>query len=328
MNAIVLEQFGPPHALRWARIADPEPGAGQLRIRVAAAGVHRIDTWIRAGAETPATVPLPVLPWVPGREVAGEVDAVGPGVDPVWLGRCVAVHLGAAGGGYAERAVCALEAVHVVPARLDAAAAVAMIGTGRTALAVIERAGITPEDVVLVTGAAGGAGDLVVQYLGRVVGATVVGAARGVEKLASVREAGATLAVDYGRPGWTREVATWLDGRGVSVVLDAVGGTRGREALELLTAGGRFVVFGWASGCPTPLGTEDLAPRGLTVTAAVGPALALRAGGLRALQERALAEAAAGRVRPRIQRFALRDAAAAHAALEARRVVGKVVLLP
>ena len=328
MHAIVLREFGPPGVLRLEAVADPDPAAGQLRIAVTAAGVHRIDAWIRAGIESPATLPLPALPWIPGREVAGVVDAVGPGVDPGWLGRRVVAHLGPAGGGYAERAVCGEDAALVIPERVGDDVAVAMIGTGRTALGVLDVARVEAEDVVLVTGAAGGVGSLLVQHLHRVAGATVIAAVGGAAKVEHAREDGADVVLDYDEPEWTRAVRAALGDRDVSVVLDGVGGRMGRDAFELLGAGGRFVFFGWASGTPTAFTTDDLYARGLIAAAAVGPALLRRAGGMRALQQRALAAAADGILTPRLQRFSLADAAAAHAALEARVAVGKIVLVP
>jgi NADPH:quinone reductase len=100
--------------------------------------------------------PLPELPMVPGREVAGVVDAVGPGVDAGWTGRRVVAHLGMANGGYAELAVAAAGALHEIPDGLSAEVAVAAIGTGRTAVAILKVATLTRDDVVLVTAAASG----------------------------------------------------------------------------------------------------------------------------------------------------------------------------
>ena len=98
MHAIRLHEFGPATNLTYEEVPDPEPGPGQVRIAVAAAGVHLIDTTIRSGAQAGA-FPLPELPAIPGREVAGVVDALGAGVDEGWLGRRVVAHLGAASAG-------------------------------------------------------------------------------------------------------------------------------------------------------------------------------------------------------------------------------------
>jgi NADPH:quinone reductase len=326
MRAIRLHAFGPAENLRYEAVDDPRPGPGQARIVVAAAGVHLIDTVLREGRAM-GPLALPDLPTIPGREVAGVVDAVGPQVDEQWLGRRVVAHLGPASGGYAELAVRETEALHPLPDGLADDAAVAMIGTGRTALAVLEVAQLTAQDVVLVTAAAGGLGSLLVQAA-RNAGATVVGVAGGPAKVQRVRQLGATVAVDYSAAGWSEAVRGELDGREVTVALDGVGGALGRGALELLAVGGRLVLFGWSSGEPTELSIGDLYSRGLTVSAAIGARIAQRPGGLRDLEERALAAAAGGQLVPLVQRFALAEAAAAHTALQTRATVGKAVLVP
>ena len=326
MHAIRLHAFGPAANLRYEEIEDPRPGPGQARIAVAASGVHLIDTTLRAGRPM-GLLPLPELPAIPGREVAGTVDAVGPEVDERWVGRRVVAHLGQASGGYAELAVRETEALHTLPDGLADDAAVAMIGTGRTALAILEVAQLTGEDVVLVTAAAGGLGSLLVQA-SRNAGATVVGVAGGPAKVQRARQLGATVAVDYSAPGWSDAVREALGGREVTVALDGVGGTLGRGALELLGVGGRLILFGWSSGEATELSIGDLSSRGLTVSAAIGARIAQRPGGLRDLEERALAAAADGRLVPLVQRFALAQAAAAHTAIENRATVGKTVLVP
>jgi NADPH2:quinone reductase len=327
MRAIRLHAFGPAENLRYETVDDPVPGPGQVRIGVAAAGVHVIDTVIRSGRRQ-GPLPLPALPAIPGREVAGVVDALGPGVDDGLLGRRVVAHLGAASGGYAELAVRDAEALHLIPDDLADDAAVAMIGTGRTAIGILETARLAADDVVLVTAAAGGLGSLLVQAA-RDAGATVVAAAGGEAKAARARELGATIAVDYSADDWGATVREALDGRDVTVALDGVGGALGRGALELLGPGGRLILFGFASGAPTQLSAGDLFARGLTASAAVGPRVLQRPGGLRDLEERALAAAATGRLIPVVgQRFPLAEAAAAHAAIEARATVGKTVLVP
>jgi NADPH:quinone reductase len=326
MHAIRLHAFGPPENLRYERVDDPRPGPGQARIAVAAAGVHLIDTVLREGRPM-GPLALPDLPTIPGREVAGTVDAVGPEVDERWLGRRVVAHLGPASGGYAELAVREAEALHALPDGLADDAAVAMIGTGRTALAILEVARPTADDVVLVTAAAGGLGSLLVQAA-RNAGATVVGVAGGPAKVDRVRQLGADVAVDYAAAGWSDAVRAALDGRDVTVALDGVGGAIGRGALELLGVGGRLILFGAASGEQIELSVGDLYSRGLTVSAAIGARIAQRPGGLRALEEQALAAAADGRLVPLVQRFALAQVAAAHTAIQARATVGKTVLVP
>jgi NADPH2:quinone reductase len=326
MYAIRLHEFGPPENLRYEQVDDPEPGPGEVRIAVAAAGVHFIDTRIRAGQ--PGPMPPPTLPQIPGREVGGVVGAVGEGTDASWLGRRVVAHLGAASGGYAELAVVSAEELLPVPDGLSDETAVAMLGTGRTTIAILDAAQLTADDVVLVTAAAGGIGSLLVQA-GHNVGATVVGLAGGPAKLDRVRGLGADLAVDYTEPGWDQRVRDGLGGREPTVALDGVGGEAGRTTLELLGVGGRILFFGNASGELTRLSTGDLFSRGLTASAAIGARLARVPGGLRRVAERALAEAAGGRLVPLVDKpYPLSEAAAAHAALERRATMGKVVLVP
>ncbi|WP_067169775.1 zinc-binding dehydrogenase [Microtetraspora niveoalba] len=329
MYAIRLHAFGPAENLRYEEVEDPVPAAGQVRIAVRAAGVHLVDTVLRAGDYGGGPIPVPELPTVPGREVAGVVDAVGEGADPGWLGKRVVTHLGMAPGGYAELAVRDAAAIHELPDGLGFEAAVAMIGTGRTTMGILDVAALTADDVALVTAAAGGIGNLLVQAA-LAAGATVVGLAGGPAKVERVRALGATHAVDYTGPGWPRAVREALGDRPVTVALDGVGGAPGRDVLELLGIGGRVILFGWAdaAGGPTEITTRDLYERGLTASVAVGPRVLNRPGGLRGLEERALAAAATGALVPLTQTFALKDAAAAHAALESRATTGKVVLTP
>ncbi len=260
MRAIRQHQVGPPDVLRLEELPDVHPVADQVRIDVGAAGVHLLDTLIRRG-ETGGPFPPPALPMTPGREVAGVVDEVGAGVDRALLGQQVVAHLGAASGGYASRAVAPVTSVRPIPDGVDAAAAVALIGTGRTAMAVLDLAAPTGDDVVVVTAAAGGLGNLFVQAA-RSAGATVVGLAGGPEKAAVVEQLGADVAVDYLRAGWTATVRERLGGKVASLVLDGVGGQLGRGAFDLLGAGGRIVMFGWSSGAVTPFTSSDLARAG------------------------------------------------------------------
>ena len=332
MHAVRLHAFGPAENLVHERVDDPVPRAGQVRIAVAAAGVHLLDTALRQGMAGPYPAPT-ALPTIPGREVAGTVDALGEGTDPGWLGKRVVTHLGMVPGGYAELAVADTARLHEIPGNLDAAEAVAMIGTGRTTMGILQFTSLGTEDVAIVPAAAGGIGTLLVQHA-KNVGATVVGLAGGPAKVARVTENGADLAFDYTRPDWADTVRTALAGRPATVVFDSVGGDIARAAVDLLGKGGRHVVFGWTSegphnGGPLSYPEEERAARGITSENVLGPVMIQKAGGdIRALEIRALSEAAAGRLRPAVQRFPLADAARAHHALETRGTTGKVVLEP
>ncbi|MGW0392297.1 zinc-binding dehydrogenase [Streptomyces sp. NPDC003042] len=330
MNAVRLHAFGPAENLSYETAPAPVPAAGQVRIAVAAAGVHLLDTALRQGDKGPAPA-LPELPTIPGREVAGTVDALGPGTDPSWLGRQVVAHLGFAPGGYAEYAVTDAHRLHAVPPGLDPAEAVAMIGTGRTTLGILQFADLGPDSVALVPAAAGGIGTLLVQYA-KNAGATVVALAGGPAKTARAAANGADLALDYTAPGWTDTVrAHYPDG--ATVLFDSVGGATARTALGLLAPGARHLVFGWSGGPLDLTDTEraELTARGITTRGVLGPAMLEAVGApdpLRVLETRALAEAATGRLRPALQRYPLAEAAAAHHALETRATTGKVVLEP
>jgi len=323
MRAIRLHEPGPPTHLRLEELPDLEPEAGQVRISVHAAGVHLPDTSLRRGE--PGPLPAPPLPTVPGREVAGVVDRVGPGVPEDWRGRRVVAHLGPVPGGYAEQAVCDVGLLHEVPDGVGVAAAVAAIGTGRTARGVLDLEPPAADDVVLVPSAAGGLGWLLVQG-SRAVGARVVAAARGPERTGVLERLDPDLVVDYGEPGWAEKVRATFD-RGVTVVYDGVGGAVGRTALELLAPGGRLVMFGYSSGTPTQLSTEDLVARGIAAGWSLGPRMAALPGGIPGLAARALADVADGRWEPMVTTYSLAEAARAHADLEGRRALGKVVLL-
>ncbi|AYF73875.1 oxidoreductase [Nocardia yunnanensis] len=325
MRAIRLHRFGPAENLRFETLPDPEPSAGQVRIAVRAAGVHLLDTSLRQGVQA-GPQPLPELPTVPGREIAGIVDRVGTGVDESWLGRRVVAHIGQVPGGYAELVVTEAERLHAIPDGLDDGAAVAMIGTGRTALGILGFAEVGPETVAVVTSAAGGIGTLLVQYL-VAAGATVIGLAGGQAKADQVYENGADLALDYRDPAWPQAVRARYGDRPATLLFDGVGGQVATDAVELLGKGGVRLVFGWSGG-QVELDDRALAEQGVTSQVVLGPPMLARAGGLRALETRALAEAAAGRLRPAVHSFPLAEAARAHRELEERRTTGKVVLIP
>ncbi|MEU9995720.1 zinc-binding dehydrogenase [Streptomyces sp. NPDC050848] len=332
MHAIRLHAFGPAENLTYEEVEDPVPGPGQVRIAVAAAGVHLLDAALRRGQTGPFPAPAE-LPTIPGREVAGTVDALGEGTDPSWLGRRVVAHLGMAPGGYAELAVVDAAKLHALPDHLGAPEAVAMIGTGRTTLGILQFADLGPDSIAIVPAAAGGIGTLLVQYA-KNAGATVIGLAGGPDKVARVHENGADLAVDYKLPDWPERVRAFLGARTATVVFDSVGGDTGRAAVDLLGKGGLHLVFGWSStgideGEPLTFTEEELAARGITSESVLGPVMLQKAGGdVRNLELAALSAAATGTLRPATHPFPLTDAAAAHRALETRGTIGKVVLIP
>lgn len=322
MKAIRLHAFGPAENLVYEEVPDPVPGAGTVLVDVEAAGVHLVDTMIRAGSTGDSPIPVPDLPTIPGREVAGRVSAVGPDVYPSWIGKRVVVHLGMVPGGYAERAVAKVESLYELPDHVDAAQAVAAIGTGRTTAGILQQARLTMEDVVLITSAAGGIGSYLVQAA-RNVGAVAIGLAGGPDKVETIRSLGAQYAIDYRDPDWPQVLKGELGDQEITVLLDGVGGPNGQHAFDLLSPGARAHLFGWSGGAPIEFTHEDLMARGLTVGWALG---AKMAGRLRSLEAAALEETITGRWQALTTTFPLAQAAAAHRALENRATTGKVVL--
>ncbi|MFI7610749.1 zinc-binding dehydrogenase [Nonomuraea terrae] len=308
MRAVVLRRYGGPEALVVEEVPDPVPGPGQVLVEVEVAGITFVETQLRAD-RGPRRAELPA---VLGNGVAGTVSAAGDGVDPALVGARVVTTLGGLGG-YAERAVAAAGDVIAVPGGLSSEVAVALLADGRTAVGLTRAAAPGPGEWVLVEAAGGGVGSLLVQ-LAREAGARVVGAASSPAKRDLAASLGAELTVDYTDPGWTDVVRAATGG--LDLVFDGVGGEIGAAAQALLKDGGRFAAHGMAGGAMTVP-----EPR---VTAVTWPP-----GSLRDLSEAALELAAAGRLRPVIGAvYPLESAAEAHAAIEARKITGKSLLVP
>jgi NADPH2:quinone reductase len=318
MHAIRQHELGGPEVLRHEQLPDLEPASGQVRIAVRASGVHLVDTYMRRGE----FFAVPNLPTVPGREVAGIVDALGDRVGPGWLGARVVAHLGQAGGGYATQAVAAVTSLHRVPTSLPIDTAVAAVGTGRTAVGVLDHVELGPDDVVVVTAASGGLGSVLVRAAQH-AGAAVVGLAGGPDKVEIVKTLGVPIVVDYRAGDWDDVARRALGGSRATVVFDGVGGETSLRAYALLAEGGTLVNY-------TGADPGDYSDPRRAMVSPLGPDwVHKRLGGLRGAEEEALAAATDGSRVPVVgSRFALSDAAGAHRALEARQTHGKVVLVP
>ena len=216
-------------------------------------------------------------------------------------------HLGPVPGGYADQAVTDVANLIPVPDQVSLTDAAAALGTGRTALGVLELEPPRPDDTVLVPSAAGGLGWFLVQSALK-VGAQVVAAAGGASRTAVLADLGATLVVDYAEPGWADQVRDRFGG--VSLVYDGVGGDLGRTAFELLQPGGRLVMFGFSSGSPTRFDSGDLVSRSLSAGWSLGPRMMALPGGIKGLAERAVAKVAEGEWRPLVTTYPLAEAAA------------------
>jgi NADPH2:quinone reductase len=311
--------------LQVAELPEPVPGPEQILVAAAACDVLFVDTMIRSGAGAGYFPIKP--PYVPGNGVGGEVVAVGEAVSPEWLGRTVAAHTGGPGGtgGYASLAVADVEHAVVVPDDVDLLAATAVLHDGTTALRVLEVCEPRPGEWVLVLGAAGGMGILLVQLLAA-QGVNVIGAARGHAKLAAVARAGAAAAVDYGEPAWADAVLEAAAGTRPAIVLDGVGGAIGAAAFALVADGGRFSAHGTPSG--SFAGIDADAARQRRVRVSTIRDLQYGAGERSRLIKDVLGQLAERRITPLIgQTFSLTEAAKAHEAIEARRTVAKTLLL-
>ena len=321
-HAVVVRRTGGPEVLRWEPVEVAEPGAGQVRVRLAAAGLNYIDVYFRTGL-----YPRP-LPFVTGLEGAGVVEATGPGVTGLAAGDRVAW---ASVPGSCAESLLAPEAQLVrVPegVALDVAAAVMLQGMTAHYLAHATRT-TRPGDVALVHAAAGGVGLLLIQTL-KAAGATVIGTCSSAEKEALAREAGADHVIRYDRGDFAEEARRGSGGRGCDVVYDSVGRATFEGSLRSLRPRGLLALFGQSSGPVPPFDLGRLGTLGsLFITR---PSLAHYTAERAELELRAsavLGVVARGELRVRIgARFPLEKTAEAHRALEARATTGKVLLVP
>jgi NADPH:quinone reductase len=318
MQAAVIEEFGPPEVLASTEVPAPHTTGDEALIAVSFANVTFVETQIRAG-RPPHPSMLPPLPAILGNGVGGMVAAIGPRGDPDLVGRTVVASLSGSGG-YAEQAVTAVARLIPVPDCVTMRDAVALLADGRTAMGLLRRADIREGDTVVIEAAGGGVGTLLVQ-LARNAGARVVALAGGDRKLALAADLGADVTVDYRAGDWSSRARDAVGG--ADVVFDGVGGDVGAAAFRLLRPGGRFCPFGMASGGFAPV-TADIARAAQVDVRGGGPMSPEES---LSLSRAALDEAAAGRLRPVIgQEHPLAEAAAAHAAIEARATIGKTLL--
>ena len=317
MRVAEVTRFGPPEVLVTGRRPDPVPGPRDVVIAVAAADTLWVETLIRSGAGQDVWPMRP--PYVPGGAVAGRVVAVGGEVEPGSSGRVVVAHVRTDGrpeGGYAEQAVVPAEALVDVPDGLPLTVAAAVLHDGPTALALFDLTGI---------GASGGLGIVSVQ-LARARAKRVVATARGAAKLEQVRRLGADDVIDSAAPDWPARARDALGGA-ADVVLDNIGGAVGEAAFALLAPGGRFSAHGTPSGRFARIDPQEAQRRDVRLFG-IGD-VPLPDEQRRRYTSTALAEAVAGTIAPVVgQTFPLDDAAAAHAAIEARTVFGTTLLIP
>jgi NADPH:quinone reductase len=321
-KAIVVEKVGGPEVLALREQDPGAPGPGQVRIRVVAAGVNFIDTYLRTGL-----YPRP-LPFVLGLEGAGVVEQLGAGVTELSVGARVAWSQVA--GSYANYLLAPVSALVQLPEAVSTESAAAAMLQGMTAHYLTHGVRQTqPGDCALVHAAGGGTGQLLVQYLKR-AGARVIGTCSSEAKAALARAAGADEVIRYDQLDFVAEARRLSDGRGVDVVYDGVGQSTFDGSLRALRPRGLLTLFGQASGPVPPFDLQKLNQHGsLFITR---PSLAHYIATRAEFEARAsdvLNAVAAGSLRVRIERsFALAEAADAHRMLEGRASSGKLLLLP
>ncbi|MFD3328482.1 zinc-binding dehydrogenase [Streptomyces sp. NPDC058701] len=321
MRATQAIEFGGPEVLVPVEVPDPVAGPGQVLVAVAAVDTIFVETQVRSGWGQEFFPITP--PYVPGGGIAGTVRATGEGVDPGWTGRRVVASIGSTGG-YAELAVAPVEALAAVPDEVSLTDAAALVHDGVTATKLLDTTALKPGEQVLVVGASGGMGTVLVQ-LAKAAGARVVGVARGERKTALVRELGADAVIDGASPDWAGQARAALGGRGADVVLDGVGGEIGLAAYALVADGGRFSAHGAPTGGFAPVDPADAATRGVRLLG-IGD-VQMTVPQHAAFAAEVLRSAAAGDLRPVIGgTFPLARAAAAHEAIESRTLLGKTVI--
>ena len=324
MKAIVCEQWGGPDTLVLKEIATPEPGPGQIRIRVAAAGVNFPDVLIIQKKYQMQ----PPLPFTPGAEIAGTVTAVGDGVQGFAPGMAVAALCGI--GGFAEECVVdAAQCMPLPPGVPMPLAASLLLAYGTSWHALRDRAALQPGETLLVLGAAGGVGLAAVE-IGKAIGARVIAAASSGDKLEVCAQHGADDLIDYSTQDIRGEIKRLVGSRGVDVVFDPVGGAWTEAAFRSIAWRGRHLVIGFASGEVPALPLNLPLLKGASLVGVFWGEFAKRepkanAAGVREL----LAWIAQGALKPLISRqYSLAEAPQALADMAARKVVGKVVVVP
>jgi NADPH2:quinone reductase len=324
MKAIQCVQWGGPEKLQLSECPLPAPAAGEVRIRVDAAGVNFPDALIIQKKYQLQ----PPLPFTPGTEVAGTVDAVGEGVGRLKAGDRVVAFVGI--GGFAEY-VCAAQAqVAPLPPGVDAAVAAGFTLTYATSQhGLVERGQLKAGETLLVLGAGGGVGLAAVE-LGKLAGARVIAAASSPEKLDAARRAGADELIDYSQANLREAVKAMTEGRGVDVVYDPVGGQYTAAALRALGWRGRLLVIGFAAGDIPQIPANLLLLKEVSAVGVYWGEFAKRdPSGNRRLLAQLSGWLAEGRLRPLVSReYPLAETPQALQDLLARRAVGKLVIRP
>ena len=322
MRAIRCKALGELDGLVYEETESPQPAAQEVRVRVRACGVNFADTLIVAGTYQIK----PPLPFSPGFEVAGEVIAAGCGVTRFRPGQRVMAIV--EWGGFAEEVVAPQTQVFALPDGVDDVTAAGFpIAYGTSHFGLKFKAGLKAGETLLVLGAAGGVGLTAVETA-KLMGATVIAAASGDDKMRIAREAGADAVVDARAPDLRERIKELTAGRGVDVVYDPVGGEAFEAAMRATAPGGRLLIVGFASGEVPQIPANILLVKNLSAIGFYwGAHKTLAPAQMAASFEELLDWLAAGRLRPHVSRtYPLADAVVALKELRARKTTGKVVL--
>ncbi|MGE0745758.1 MAG: quinone oxidoreductase [Rhodospirillales bacterium] len=321
--AIRVHETGGPDALKWEELPAEKPGKGEVLIRHTAIGLNYIDVYFRTGLYKAP------LPFIPGQEGAGVVLAVGRGVTGLKPGDRVA-YTNVSTGGYSEQRVVPADKLIKLPAGIADVTAAAMMLKGLTAQFLVRRAHkVAKGETILVHAAAGGVGMIVCQWASH-LGATVIGTVGSKEKAKIARAHGCTHPIVYTEEDFVERVAKITKGRKVPVVYDSVGKDTFEGSLNCLQPRGLFVTYGNSSGPIPPFAPLVLTQKGsLFMTRPALPAYIATRAEYEAAARDLFKVVKSGAVKIEVnQTFPLKDAAAAHRALESRKTTGSTVLIP
>lgn len=320
MRAIRVREFGGPDVLRLEETPDPVPGPGQVLVRVHAVGVNPVETYVRAGTYGK----LPALPFTPGTDAAGVVEAVGDGVRGPTVGDRVYTH-GTLSGAYAELALCEAAQVHPLPARASFAQGAGVgVAAGAAWRALFHRGGARPNEIVLVHGATGGVGTAAVQ-LARSAGLTVIATAGSDRGRQLAAEQGAHYVLGHDATDGPEQIRNLTDGKGVDLILEMLANVNLVKDLAVLAPRGRVVVIG-------SRGSLELDPR-LTMGSELtilGMSLWNASADEMSVMHAALSAAlGSGALQPVVGlELPLGEAARAHREVMEGRSYGKIILVP
>ena len=323
MTAIIIDGKGGPEVLKPARLPVPQPGNGQILVKVAAAGVNRPDIQQRIGAYPPPPGHSPL----PGLEISGEVVAAGAGVTRWKAGDRVCALVN--GGGYAEYCIAEETATLPIPAGLDAVSAGALPETAFTVWNnVFERGGLTAGEWFLVHGGTSGIGTTAIQFA-KAFGAKVMATAGSAEKCKACLDLGADVAVNYRTEDFVKAAKEATGGRGIDVTLDMVGGDYTERNIVAAAEDGRIVQIAALGGADVKINVARLMMKRVTLTGSTlrPRTREVKAGFARALEAKVWPLIAAGRIKVVLDQVVpLVQAADAHRRMETSQHVGKIVL--